>query len=128
MHPVERALHVGQSLRQASYDISVGCDAKADTVDNSIEADVGARQNVDICFHTWMNVVQLRLTEIGHYPPGPRVNEREDFLPGVRISALRNGEVGNAAIEGGNEFAVVEVVLGQIDCGSASGALRSKRF
>ena len=65
MDPIERALDVRQSIRESAYDICIGGNAKSNAVDNSGEAFIGTRHEVNISVHSWPNVSKLPFTEVG---------------------------------------------------------------
>ena len=128
MHPVQGALHVGQSVAQVADDVAGGRNPEADAIDDAVEANRGAREHVHKGLHARCDVLELRLAEIADGPPRPRVDEREDLLSGVRVSAFGKNEVGDAGVEGRVDLAVVEVVLGGLHRGFARPALGSERI
>src|ERR1700722_2924120 len=70
-----------------------------------------------------MNMAKLCFSKIGHGPPSSLIDQRENLLARVRVGSFGNGEIGDAALKWSDELAVVEVVLRQVDCGTASAAL-----
>ena len=122
MDPVQSALHIGQArLRECANQIGVGSDSESYAVHHAVEVNIWPGQDIDICPHAGTDMSQLRFTEIRDGPPYARVNQGEDMLSGRCIGALRNGEVGDASIEGSGDPAVVEVVLRGIDRGLFPG-------
>jgi hypothetical protein len=98
VHPVE-GTQAGSA--QAADQVAIGGDDEADTFDDAFVAHAGARHDVDFGEHSGLNMTQLGLAKVGDDPPDAIVDEGEDMLPGSCVRALRNGEVGDARVNGG---------------------------
>ncbi len=86
-----------------------------------VVSDIGAGEHVDVGMHPRVDVPQLSFTEVSYGPPHARVDEREHLLADVRISALRDGEVGYPRVKGRIDTAIVQVVFGVADDSSLAG-------
>ena len=129
MHPVQRALHIGQASAAECADQSgIRLHAEADAIDHAVIAHIGAREHVDIGMHSRLDVPELGLAEVGDGPPDARVDQREHLLAGVGVSALRDGEIGDARVKRRIDAAVVQVIFGSADVGGLAFALRGQRL
>jgi hypothetical protein len=86
MHPVERALHIGQTRLEAANNIRVWSHAESDTVYDARKTDVRLRHDVYVGSRARRDVLELAFAKIGDRPPGAGVNESEYLLPDMRIS------------------------------------------
>ena len=128
VYPAQSALHVGQAGRDSAQDRRIGDHTVAGALDHASKSPARVRHDIHVRDHARLNMFQLRFTEIGKHPPDASVDEREDLLPDVSISTLRNDEIGYARVEWSVDAALVVVVLGVGDCGSASPALVDERI
>ena len=89
MDPVKGTLHIGQTRRrEAPNQVGVRSDPETHAVHYTLEMHVRFRQDIDVCLHAGVNVLELRFTEIRDGPPYACINQREDVLSGRRIGAL----------------------------------------
>lgn len=101
MDPVQSSLDVWKARRgDMADDVAVGRDSESDAVDDTFIANTGTGHHVDVGHHSRPDVSQLGFAEVGNDPPCACVDEREDVLTRGCVGSLRNGEVGNAGIEG----------------------------
>ena len=78
--------------------------------------------------HSGLYVTKLGLAKVRHGPPDARVDQSEHLLAGVRVGALRDGEIGYARIERRVDAAVVEVVFGGTNVAGLAFALGGERL
>src|SRR5215469_15894567 len=73
MHPVERPLHIRQTLCEGAHDVRVGRHTEPDAVYLTRKANVGFGQNIDVGLHSRRDVLELSFAEVGHRTPRTRV-------------------------------------------------------
>src|SRR5580704_4303041 len=76
--------------------------------------------------HSRMNTVELGLAKVRYCPPDAGIDQSEDLLARVCVSALRDVEISHSRIEGRIDPAVVEVVLSGANISGPSLPLRGK--
>src|SRR5271168_1197656 len=129
MNPVQRALNIRQSGgRKSSDERRIGLYPKSNTVNHAVIFDCRSREHVDIGMHSGLDPVELGLAEVRDGPPCARVDQGEDLLAGVGVSALGDIQIGYPCIERRVHLAIVEVVLGGADGRGSSLTLSSKRL
>ena len=72
--------------------------------------------------------MELGLAEVRDGPPDARIDQGEDLLAGVGVSALGDIQIGHARIERRVDLAIVEVVFSGSDRRSAALTLRCERI
>src|ERR1700722_19191537 len=97
MHPVERALHIGQTSRETANNIRIRSDAESDAFYHTRKTDIGLRHDVHIRRRAGSNVFELTFAKIGDGPPGARVNEREYLLADMSVSSFGNSQIRDAS-------------------------------
>ena len=88
MHPVESALHIGQTGLEAANNIRVWSHAESDTVYNAGKTDVRLRHDVYVGPRARRDVLELAFAKVGDRPPSAGVNQCEYLLPDMRVSPL----------------------------------------
>src|SRR5260370_24252212 len=112
MYPVECSLSVWQSRSWAAKRVRIRCNAESHAIHDSGEAHVGFRQHVNICAHPGRNVAEISFAKIANDPPCSHIDECEDLLADMRVSAFRDGEIGHSRIERRIDSTIVEIVAG----------------
>src|SRR6516225_6703891 len=112
VHPIQSSLHVRKTWLQLPNDIRVRSDTKAHAVHHAGKAHVRSRQDINVRPHSGRDMHKLPFAEVADGPPGARINQREHFLPHMRIRAFRNIEVCDEGIEGRIDPAFIEVIVG----------------
>jgi hypothetical protein len=126
VNPAQSALYVGQARRDSAPERGIGCNTVPRALDDARKSQSRVRHDVNVRSHAWLDMLQLRLAEIRQHPPDARVDQRENLLSYVSISALGNDEVGYTCVEWSVDAALVVVVLGVVDCRGASLPLGHK--
>src|SRR5882724_6363246 len=88
MHPIQRPLHVRKAFLQTTKVIRAGSHSETDAVNDAGEAYVRLGHHVNVGSHSGCNLFQLAFTEVGHGPPGARINQREYLLAHMSVSAF----------------------------------------
>ena len=88
MHPVQRALHVRQAGGgKCSDERRIGLHTKSDAVDHAVISDCRSGEHVDIGMHPRLDAMELGLAEVRDGPPDAGIDQGEDLLAGVGVSA-----------------------------------------
>src|ERR1700722_3594158 len=88
MHPVESALHVGQTGLKTAHNVRVRSHAEPHSVYDTRKTDIRLRHDVYVGPRARRDMFELTFTKVGDRPPGAGVNEREHLLPDMRVSTL----------------------------------------
>src|SRR5580704_3058913 len=88
MHPVESALHIGQTRRKTAHHVRVWGHAESHAVYNTRKTDIRLRHDVHVGPRARRDALELAFAKIGYRPPGACVNQCEYLLPDMRISPL----------------------------------------
>src|ERR1700723_1208017 len=128
MHPVQRALHVRQAGRgKCSDKRRIWLHSKADAVDRTVRSDPWSGKHINIRMHPRVDAVKLGLAEVRDGPPDTRIDQSEDLLASVGVSALRDIQVRHTCVERRVDPAIIEIVFGSSDRRSAALTLSGQR-
>src|SRR6266853_4535124 len=108
--------------------IRVRSDAEPDAIHSCREAYVWLGHNIHISFHPRRDTSEQAFAEISNRPPGARVDQGKHFLSYMGISAFRDGEIGDDAIEGCVDSAVVHLILSVLYCSCFGPTLIDERL
>src|SRR5262245_34842614 len=106
--PVERRFDLGHALERSSALVEY---RPADALDLPCEAPARRTRQEDLRLHARSDVAYELLAEVRHHVPGSIIDQRHDRVSGARHLADCRVEVGDIAIEGGHDAAVVEIQL-----------------
>jgi len=128
MYPVQRPLHIRQARLQPANHVFIRGHAEADAVHDPEKALVRLGHDIHVGPHTRRDVLELAFAKVGDRPPGPRVDEREHLLAGMRVGAFGNRQVGDPGVERRVDAAVVEAVARGVYGGCLRAALVDQRL
>src|SRR5262245_54427704 len=123
MNPVQSSLYIRKPRGQPADQIRVRRDPEPNAIDHTSESDIRAGQYIYVRFHPWSDALQLRLSKVRDGPPNVRIDKRKDLLTGVCVGSLGNGKVRHAGVERRQDFAVLQIVLSNVDRSLLAGKL-----
>jgi hypothetical protein len=81
-------LNVRQTTLETANDIGIRRDPEPNAVNDRKKAPIGLGHDIDISLHTRFDSFELPFTKVGNRPPPPRVNQEENLLPDMGVSAF----------------------------------------